>query len=124
MAIMQAAAPEVVHAAESANPLVEASTATDIWALGVVAYELLTSGHVFPLGTPQEAIRAAIFGIEAMPWEESSESEELSPLQVRLPGPRSAGRRSSSLHLPALAALAHASRPVPSRGRCHDGRCS
>ena len=83
MAIMQAAAPEVVHAAESSNPLVEAHAATDIWALGVMAYELLTSGHVFPVGTPQEAIRNAIFGVETMPWEESSDSEELSPLQAR-----------------------------------------
>jgi serine/threonine protein kinase len=85
MAIMQAAAPEVVHAAESSSPVVTADTATDIWALGVVAYELLTSSHVFPVGTPQEAIRNAIFGIEAMPWEEASDNEEISPLQVTLP---------------------------------------
>jgi serine/threonine protein kinase len=84
MAIMQAAAPEVVRAAESASPVVTADTATDIWALGVLAYELLNSSHVFPVGTPQEMIRKAIFGIEPMPWEENSEIEEISPLQVCL----------------------------------------
>lgn len=40
MAIMQAASPEVLFAAESERPSVVASQATDVWALGVVAFEV------------------------------------------------------------------------------------
>jgi hypothetical protein len=40
MAIMQAAAPEVLLAAESSKPTVTAAAGTDIWALGVVAFEV------------------------------------------------------------------------------------
>jgi serine/threonine protein kinase len=80
MAIMQAAAPEVLLAAESDTPEVTADPATDIWALGVVAYELLTSSHIFPQGTDQELIRGAIFGTMPMPWE-SAPAGELTAVQ-------------------------------------------
>jgi serine/threonine protein kinase len=43
MAVMQAAAPEILRAAESPEPLFIADPATDIWALGVVAYEVRSS---------------------------------------------------------------------------------
>lgn len=84
MSIMQAAAPEVLLAAESECPVVEANPATDVWALGVVAYELLTSSNIFPPGTDQEDIRGAIFGAKPMPWEEAQDGE-LTAVQVRAP---------------------------------------
>lgn len=81
MAIMQAAAPEVLLAAESDTPVVKADSATDVWALGVLAFELISGSHLFPAGTEQEDIRGAIFGALPMPWEDVPEHRR-SPLQA------------------------------------------
>jgi serine/threonine protein kinase len=78
---MQAAAPEVLLAAESNTPVLAADTATDIWALGVIAFELISSQHLFPPGTSQATIRGAIFGAKPMPWENIPEHRR-TPLQA------------------------------------------
>ena len=42
------AAPEVVHAFESGARDIKVDAAVDIWALGMIAFELLTEQHTFP----------------------------------------------------------------------------
>lgn len=48
---------------------VVATAEADVWALGAVCFELLTSNRIFPPGTPPEAIRAALSGDTPLPWE-------------------------------------------------------
>ena len=43
-----------------------------MWALGVVAFELLTNERAFPDGTPPEAILSALRGDSPLPWEEGA----------------------------------------------------
>lgn len=50
------AAPEVVNAYSRSEATVRASEAIDIWALGVMAFELLTKTVVFPAFTPKEHV--------------------------------------------------------------------
>lgn len=47
-----------------------ASTAADIWSLGVLAFELLLLRRTFSPGTPEKDIRERISGRLPMPWEE------------------------------------------------------
>lgn len=73
--------PETITNASTATPGVPASTvasaAADIWALGVVAFEMFTNERVFH-GTPPETIRTALSGDTPLPWEEEDlgEAEE------------------------------------------------
>ena len=66
-------APEIIISPAPASPGVPVTTDTtaeaDIWALGVVMFELLTSERVFPPGTAPEAITAALSGDAPLPWE-------------------------------------------------------
>eukprot|EP00892_Ulva_mutabilis_P008436 jgi/Ulvmu1/5965/UM026_0088.1 len=64
------APPEAAVAEERGDSTIMADPAADVWALGVMAFELLTSE---PLYTPMVATRASIWaqlcGREALPWE-------------------------------------------------------
>lgn len=66
---LQYAAPEILEAVEAGETSMRASAAADIWALGVIAYELLTNSRAFPVGTTRETITAQVLGDEAAPWE-------------------------------------------------------
>lgn len=62
-------APESVHALEAGLKTVVADPATDMWALGVISFELLTASRAFARSMNAEDIRAAIAGRAPLPWE-------------------------------------------------------
>lgn len=63
------AAPEVLHSYASKRRIA-AQPAADVWALGVLVYEALTSTSVFaPFGVKRDDIFAAAAGDMAYPWE-------------------------------------------------------
>jgi serine/threonine protein kinase len=63
------AAPELLAAEKAGEAAVTADPAADVWALGLVAFELLTARRAFAPGTPISSIRNAICGHVAAPWE-------------------------------------------------------
>lgn len=63
------AAPETVAAHESGARTIVADAAADVWALGVLAYELLAQRRVFPVTTSAQAVRDALSGRAPLPWE-------------------------------------------------------
>lgn len=63
------AAPEAVRAWRAGEHTIVSDAAADMWALGVMAYELLLGQPAFPRGTPLETVRAQICGAAALPWE-------------------------------------------------------
>lgn len=70
-------APEVVHALEAGCQSVVVDTAVDIWAVGVIAYELLTGdqdflAQGFPSEDRKQTTLDAIAGRVPLPWEEGS----------------------------------------------------
>jgi serine/threonine protein kinase len=70
-------APEVMASiGNSSPPSATSSVAADMWALGVVAFELLTNERAFPPATPPHAIHAALCGQAPLPWEDGAEGVE------------------------------------------------
>ena len=64
------APPEIARAIESGARLAVADAAADMWALGVMAFELLTGERVFPpMASTQESIWNQLCGRAALPWE-------------------------------------------------------
>lgn len=51
--------------------------ATDVWSLGLIAFELLTGERVFGPQTTADEIRAAISGRTPMPWEDPERAPAL-----------------------------------------------
>ena len=73
------ASPEVVHSYEAGSQTIHVDAAVDIWAIGVIAFELLTGERTFPstTTTPAEseaAARDALAGRAPLPWEGSGEA--------------------------------------------------
>lgn len=64
------ASPEIIIAQESGQRTLDVSASADVWALGVVAYELLSGTRTFAPGTPTSEIRNMISGRLPLPWEE------------------------------------------------------
>jgi serine/threonine protein kinase len=70
-------APEVLASIGPSNPpSARASTEADMWALGVIAFELLTNERAFHPGSPPQAIHAALAGQAPLPWEDGAEGAE------------------------------------------------
>ena len=62
--------PEVAKAVEQGEHTIVADPAADMWALGIMAFELLTTQAVFPpMVATRETIWAQLCGREALPWE-------------------------------------------------------
>jgi serine/threonine protein kinase len=63
-------APETLRALNDGQEMVVAHTALDMWAVGVIAYELLVGHSAFPTGEWMKwDIHAAAAGKRAYPWE-------------------------------------------------------
>eukprot|EP00892_Ulva_mutabilis_P005985 jgi/Ulvmu1/3759/UM175_0006.1 len=72
---MKYAAPEVVHALEAGDKTIKVDPAVDIWAIGVIAFELLTGERAFPAvnygDDTEQPAQEAIAGRALLPWEGS-----------------------------------------------------
>lgn len=78
------APPEVAMALEHKNANISADGAADMWALGIMAFELLTNEPVFPpFVSTRETIWAQLCGREVLPWEDGAaqQAEKLSQLR-------------------------------------------
>lgn len=64
------APPEVIHAVERKERQVIADPAIDMWAIGVIAFELLTRARVFPARLTRSEVRDQIAGRAPLPWED------------------------------------------------------
>ena len=73
----------MVAAYEARSPTLPAHPAADIWALGVIAYELLTGSSVFKFGTPQAEAVDALAGRAKLPWERAERAELRKLMKLR-----------------------------------------
>lgn len=71
------AAPEVLATQEAGAHTIIATPQADVWALGVVAFELLARRRTFPVTCPSTTIRAQIMGREQLPWEAAGGADAL-----------------------------------------------
>lgn len=63
--------PEVLNKVQDGHVHVHASCSMDMWALGVIAYELAVRGPAFPVSLwPRSAIMEAATGHRPYPWEQ------------------------------------------------------
>lgn len=65
----------MVHALEAGNRTIKVDAAVDIWAVGVIAFELLTGQRAFPSGAAaksNDTVQAALAGRTPLPWEGDS----------------------------------------------------
>jgi serine/threonine protein kinase len=74
------AAPELIAAFEAGQESHIMEPAVDVWALGVIAFEMLTGESVFEPFAGQDAALSAIAGRTPMPWEGARRSELLAKL--------------------------------------------
>ena len=63
------AAPELVQAARGGTSHMAASTATDMFGVGVIAWELLTHEPVFGPHASVDLMESTLAGVHALPWE-------------------------------------------------------
>lgn len=68
----QYASPEVALADQSPEQKVQATTALDVWSLGVIAFELLTGQRGLPGECSEDEVKAALTGRHALLWEDDA----------------------------------------------------
>ena len=73
------AAPEVVQAACAGVTHAPASAAADMYAIGLIAWELLTSETVFAPNMDERDVEQKLCGEQPLPWEEAATADRLTP---------------------------------------------
>lgn len=63
------APPEVISSAWAGEPSCTAAASMDVWAFGVLAYELILGRRAFPFAADARAVRDAVLGRKDAPWE-------------------------------------------------------
>jgi serine/threonine protein kinase len=77
------APPEVIHAYRAGRRTIVADSAVDMWALGVIAYEMLTQQRAFgPQASVEETISRTA-GEALLPWEEPSRAAQAKLRELR-----------------------------------------
>ena len=100
---MRYCAPECLPAASGA--VVAVSSAADMWSVGVVAFELLTSTRVFPADATDVSIQQLLHS-GGLPWEgQTPGGQELCARLCGLRGPVMACLRRDAAARPSAAAL-------------------
>jgi serine/threonine protein kinase len=66
---LEYAPPEDVAAQEDGQLSSAADCMTDVWALGVIAYELFTHRRAFPQNSSGAGAKSCLVGREPLPWE-------------------------------------------------------
>ena len=69
--------PEIQKARDRRLDTVTAATSADIWAFGIMGYELLTGNTAFQPGLPRGTIRRMLHGKAPLPWEDHANSTDL-----------------------------------------------
>jgi serine/threonine protein kinase len=67
------AAPETIRHYEAGATTVTADPAVDMWALGVIAFELLTGEPIFKPGDTQDSAMDKLSGRGMLPWEDPAD---------------------------------------------------
>ncbi|NJM90947.1 MAG: protein kinase [Myxococcales bacterium] len=78
----QYAPPEVITAFEAGQYTMTAEASSDVWSLGIMAFEILTDTRVFAPGTDMQTIQNAIMGHTPMPWEGPERAQLLPKLKM------------------------------------------
>lgn len=63
------APPEIISSAAEGQPRCAAAAAMDVWAFGVLAYEVILGRRAFPFAADARAVRDAVLGRKDAPWE-------------------------------------------------------
>ena len=79
------AAPEVLRAFD-AEEKITVQPSQDIWALGVMLYEIITQGPTFPPGTQASALYECASGRQQYPWEADAALSDAQWRRSRLRG--------------------------------------
>lgn len=76
------AAPEVVQAYEASEQTIVVDASMDMWALGIMAFELLTQEPVFPPYTSASDVCDQVAGRKPLPWEAPDADDKLKKLRM------------------------------------------
>lgn len=78
------AAPEVIAAYEAGNVVHVVQGAADVWALGVIAFELLTKERAFGMHASAAEMLQRVASSAPLPWEEGAPSQAARLAQLRV----------------------------------------
>lgn len=75
------AAPEVIRAHAAGHREMPAHPAADVWALGVMAFEMLTGERAFGSGASVDEMAQRTAGAQPLPWEDGTSPQTAARLR-------------------------------------------